>query len=419
MNEKMTSPSNVSAKDHEQPLKLLSALHQLTLESMLADTRQELIFRILNRTILLFQYDRALLCRINESDSKLLGISGQSVVNKNSEMYQLWLNALKKIKPATQPQELTLESFNGLKQEDWETLQKKSNGLSIVWVPIVSRDKVVAGLWLERWQGAGWNLGEIQLLKSLGITFGAAWSKFDSRISWRGLFKNIFSRQKTFLLIATLILISILIKIPLRIVAPCEVMPKDPFVVTAPLDGVVKEILVKPGQAVKNGDLLFTYDKRIALEEFNITKQQVQVIESTLKSTKMQAFNNPSSRADIQILKQKLKQELIKLDLAEYRISRLDVHAEKNGIAVLDDPNTWRGKPTLVGEKILIIVDPKKMKLRIWLPEDDNITFDKEKPIKVYLNAFPEETMTANLSYIAPNVGSSPEGVPSVLGEAQ
>ncbi len=45
-------------------------------------------------------------------------------------------------------------------------------------------------------------------------------------------------------------------RVPLRVVAPCEIVPEDPYLVTAPLNGVISEVVVDSGADVAKGDLL-------------------------------------------------------------------------------------------------------------------------------------------------------------------
>ena len=67
---------------------------------------------------------------------------------------------------------------------------------------------------------------------------------------------------------------------------------------------------------------------------------------------------------------------------------------------------------------MLMIVDPGKNKVRIWLPVDDNIAFDPKREVNVHLNAFPEKGLRAALNFVSDNVTANPDGVPSILAEA-
>jgi len=206
--------------------------------------------------------------------------------------------------------------------------------------------------------------------------------------------------------------------VPLRVVAPCEIAPEDPHLVTAPLNGVISEVVVNSGDKVVKDDLLVSYDDRVVLEELEIARQQVKILETTIRTTGINALATSAAKAELEILNYQLKQEKIRLALAEYRVSKLYLKAEVPGTVVIDSPDEWRGRPVEIGEKVMLLVNPKKMFLRIWLPEADNVDFNRDGKIKVILNAFPDASLAASLTYVANSVVPSPQGVSSIPAEA-
>jgi hypothetical protein len=86
---------------------------------------------------------------------------------------------------------------------------------------------------------------------------------------------------------------------------------------------------------------------------------------------------------------------------------------------MIENPEQWRGKPVKVGEKILSINDPNNTKLRIWIPEDDNILLDPEKHIKVVLNIDPAKAYEAALQFVATEASLSDLHIPSFVAEAK
>ncbi len=154
------------------------------------------------------------------------------------------------------------------------------------------------------------------------------------------------------------------------------------------------------------------------MEELEIARQQVKILETTIRTTGINALAVPAAKAELEVLNYRHKQERIRLALAEYRASKLHLKAEVAGTVVVDSPDNWRGRPVEVGEKVMLLVDPKKMYLRIWLPEADNVDFDHEGDVKVILNAFPDASLAASLTYVANSVVPSPQGVSSIPAEA-
>lgn len=403
----------------EEALKVLGVLHQLTLECFLSQNRQELSFRLLNRTIKLVAYDRAVLWDFGGRKPRCLGVSGHSKLEGHSEQVRRWLDLVRVMNQRAEHQVLTEESFPPQATEAWRVLAAQNGGSAVMWLPILEDGRLLAGLWLERWNGRGWAMAELKLTASLAVSYAAAWRAHHRAPRWGLLARRLMRPNRLGLAALAMLVLSLLWQVPLRVVAPCEVVPKDPWVVTAPVNGVIAEVAVQPGQEVNPGDVLFSYDKRTALEDLKVARQQVEIIRSGLNRAKLQAFVDPKSRAEVGLLEHRLEQEETRLQMAQYTVSKLEVSAETKGRVVLDDPHRWRGRPVVLGETVLMIVNPQSNKVRIWLPETDNVDFDRDHPLKVVLNAFPEREHQASLTYVAQNVVTNPEGVASVLAEAQ
>jgi len=276
----------------------------------------------------------------------------------------------------------------------------------------------VAGLWLERWGGAAFAPADLARLESLALAYGVGWRAVARPRS--RLIAAMASRRRLSLAVALvgLALLLGLVRAPLRIVAPCEVVPDDPVAITAPLTGVIDEVLVLPGRAVAAGELLAVYDKRVALEELKVAQQQVQIIESDLQRARVQAFDDPAARAELALLENRLAQEKTRLRITEERAGRLEIRAPLAGTVMMDDPHEWRGRPTQVGERLMLLVDPGRSKLRIYLPVHDNIAFDPSAPVTVILNSDPRSRRTASLRYVSNFSQADRSGRPGFCAEA-
>lgn len=401
-----------------QHLPALETINKLIIKAVSAPSRQSLAFIILNDTVELIRYDRATLWNIEEKRPRLIGISGQATLNQYAELQQKWNKLVVGLKDPFKSQMLTEESFLENK-EIWKELQG-ANQSSVLWLPIKSDEKPVLGLWLEKWNVTEQVQPPATLLSLLNDHllpgYGAAWSKQQRKRGFRGR----FSLSKPVYLLALLgILSTFFIDIPLRVVAPCEIVAKNPTVVTAPLDGIIESVKVSPGQKVRSGELLVEYDKRIPLQELLVTRKQVEILRSEVDRAMTLGISDTRSLSELAILKLKLQKEELNLDLAEYKAKRLTVTAPVNGVAMLDDPDDWKGKPVKMGEKILTLSNPAQSKIKIWIPENDNIQLDPSRDIKIFLNIDPEHSLPAKLIYIANESSISEKGAPSFVAEAE
>jgi hypothetical protein len=105
--------------------------------------------------------------------------------------------------------------------------------------------------------------------------------------------------------------------------------------------------------------------------------------------------------------------------MAESNAKHLEVRASTDGICMVHNPEYWRGRPVQIGERVVMLFQPGKSKLKIFLPENDNIRFDRQKPIKLILNADPSSKYEAVLNYVAIQTSDNPQGGASFIAEAE
>lgn len=394
------------------PIQLLAAINRLSVKAFNSRNQQTLSFIILNDTAQIIRYDRATLWNIEDSANDLEGVSGRASVTGTSAIARRWKTLVQSLKNPGEAQILSANSFSR-NQALWEEVSKEQGGSKIIWIPIQVNEKPTLGLWLERWNNVNWQPQEIETLNFLFQGYGAAWSKYVGRYEW---LKRIRDKARWIVLIALCLLF--LIRVPLRIVAPAEVVAKDPILITAPLDGTISEIVVKPGQMVKKGELLFEYDKRIPLQQLQVAQKEVEIIQSEVDRAMTQGVKDEKSLAEMSILTMKLEKQKTVLKLAQYQASQLNVTTPDPGVVLLDNPDEWRGKPVKVGERVLIVSDPAQTKVRIWVPVDDNVVLDTTKPVKIFLNVNPEATYEASLTYIANYSGITEKRVAAFQAEA-
>jgi len=209
------------------------------------------------------------------------------------------------------------------------------------------------------------------------------------------------------------------VRVPLRVVAPCEVVPRHPVVVTAPVDGVLAEVLARPGDVVAEGERLAVYEEDAVREEMNVLRRQVEMAEADLESSRALALDDRRARAELRLLENRLAQERVRLAAFEARVERMAVSAPVGGTVLMGDPALWRGRPVATGERILTLVDPADTRVRIWLPQNDRIDFDFGRPARILLHAHGGGAHAARLSYVAEVAQASPEGESAFPAEAE
>lgn len=393
---------------------ILAQINQLQLKAFQANNVRELSFIIVNDTREIIPYDRAILWECIDNKYQIANISGQVTLSKTSDLILTLNQLVSEIKDPATPQLLTNESFSEGNKE-WNKFREQFPKHLIFWHPIKDKDgKVVMALWLEGWEALPWKVEHLNMLHFLGEGFATSYEKFKSKITLK---KNL----KKFLPWAflTLFLLSFIIRVPLRIVAPCEVIPKDPIVITTPLEGEIEEIKVKHGQLVDQGDVLFTYDKKLPGHSTAVAQKELDIAQQDYERAHNLGFEEAKSQNEMEILRQKALKEKIKLEFIKKQDLLLDVKAPLGGTIDIEKPDDWRGKKVGIGEKVMIIYDKNNTKIQIFIPENDKIPLDKERKVKIFLNNSPEKSYEANLTYISSYTTVSNTNIVNFIAEAE
>lgn len=397
-------------------LSFLILANKLCVKALSAKNEASLRFVILNDTVNAVRYDRAYLWGLTAKQPEFLGVSGQAG-NKKTEHIKQWELVIAKIEDKAKGQALPSSFMEGAELAGL----KDSLNSALYWIPLKHEDQLLGGILLQIWphpgqiQAAAFPHDVMNYLQDfLFPVYSAVWSKLSRRFS----FRKILREKRNVLISAAAILIAgVFVNVPLRIVAPCEIVPADPFVITAPVEGIIASVDVKPGEAVKENRELFRYDNRIPLQDYRVAQKQVEILQAEFNKTLAQGLKDSKKYDEITVINLKLAKEKLASELAKYQLDRDIVTSPVPGIVVLDNPDEWRGKPVKIGEKVLVISNPGKTKIKIWIPESDNILFDQTDPVRIILNVDPQQTWYGSFAYVS-NELSIHKNVPSYMAEA-
>lgn len=180
--------------------------------------------------------------------------------------------------------------------------------------------------------------------------------------------------------------------------APAEIIADEPTVVTAPIDGVVDRIHVKPNQSVKEGDILFTYDPKPLDNKVQLAEESYRIALSELKQATQGAFATPESKAQLASLQARAELERVRRDYAVDVRQRATVKATRPGIVLFEkEPQEWVGKPVQIGEKVAELAAPDRAKVRVWLPVADTRVMEDGAEVELFLDTRPLSPLHATL----------------------
>lgn len=179
--------------------------------------------------------------------------------------------------------------------------------------------------------------------------------------------------------------------IPMRqsVLAPAEIISLESVVLASPLEGVVREVLVRPNQAVAADQPLVALDDTTLRNRREVLLKSVGSAKAELLATTQKSFDNLQSRGDIAPLSGRVEERRAELAFIDEQLQRMALTAPKAGITVFGDPNDWRGRSVAAGERIMLIANPAKLGVLIHVPVGDAIAVDIGAPVRLFLHVAP------------------------------
>jgi multidrug resistance efflux pump len=217
--------------------------------------------------------------------------------------------------------------------------------------------------------------------------------------------------RKNQLIIGGLILLALFFPIRQSVLAEAEVIPINPNLVRAPLEGVVETFYVLPNEAVKTGQKLFSLDKAELNSRLEVGKEKRDSAKTEYLQKNQEAMLDPKVKHELAGLKSKWEQEAAEVEYVKYLLQRCDVTATIAGVTVFDDPNDWLGRPVKQGEKILAVANPSSVELEIRLPMEDLIALAPGDDVLFFSNITPHKPLEATLNYFSYRASPTPADI--------
>jgi hypothetical protein len=154
---------------------------------------------------------------------------------------------------------------------------------------------------------------------------------------------------------------------------------------------------VTPNQQVRRGDLLFSLEDTELSNRLIVAQRAFQVAEAEYLKNAQASFNCDSCRGRVAQMQAVMEKERAQVDWATAQLAQSQVRAAHDGIVVFSDASDLEGRPVSVGERIMLIADREKMRLRILLPINDAIATEPDTPVVFYPNVNPLAAVDASV----------------------
>lgn len=348
---------------------------------------QKLAYVITNLTHELVPYNQAVVWKKTVSGIQVFNISATSLINRQSP-YVVWLEKtfLPEILVSKISGNITFGALSSdLQEECHEHLPKFAHHYAL-------SDK--AGVLF--FANQPWTKEQDAYAKELIDVYQQQWHHLDDvRKMPRILPRN----MRTWAILGVSLLVVLCLPVQLTILAQAEVIPEDPLLVGSSIEGVIKEVYVKPNQEVKKGEVLFSLDDVELTNQVELAKKDLLVAKERYRRAYQDAYDNQQSKAEIAVLKEEVGIKEQALKHKRQLLNRSEIKAQESGVVIFTSKNDWLGKPISIGERVMLLADGKGKQLEINVPANDMLEITRGDKVNFFANTNPLHSISASVDY--------------------
>jgi len=390
----------------------LTTLLQLERSARHAGSRTELGFVIVNETHRLLDYHQAVLWRFNLTGGvRIEAVSGVAQLDRNAP-YLVWMEGIirgiSRGESARKARTVTAADVGPGEQDGWNEWVPGH----ALWAPLISpRGELIGGLWFTR--PREWGAPETTLVERLADAYAHAWVALEA-LDRRPLKERLVAwlpNRKIQLAVLALLVGAMLIPVRESVLVPADVVANQPLLVAAPVEGVVKQIHVRPNEAVKEGQLLFSLDDTAFRGRYEVAMKALAVARADYLRAAQKGFDDDRSRGEVALIAATMQEKQAEAEYSARLLERSDVRAPRDGVAVFGDANDWLGKPVVTGEKVMTLAEPTRTELQAFVPVRDAINLESGAPVRLFLNNEPTRPLAATLYQTSYEAQPTPDGV--------
>lgn len=378
----------------------LQALLNIEAASREARTAQELQSIFANETRKLTRTRQVFVFR-SKGEMRIVTISGLPAVDRSAPVVRGIENIVAKLGREVGHEELReLDSSDyGIDEED---ILARYPFPKLLWLPLRVHDSDVLGGMLLASDDA-WTEGDIVIAKRLAETFAHSLALLLTESPSR-LTSNRVNGRTAMLALMLVVLLTMIIRVPMTALAPLEITPRNPFIVTAPIEGVIEQILVSANEHVTEWQPIIHFGDTTLRNLLEVAERQVLVAQASLKKASQLAFDDIRGRHELRLATAEHALKTAEFDFAREMFDRATVTARRAGVAIYSDRQELIGKPVTVGERIMQIADPTHVEVAIDVSVDDAVVLKPGARVKVFLDSdplFPREAKVEFADYQA------------------
>jgi hypothetical protein len=382
-----------------------------------ATSNREVAFRAVNDASQVLRYDQALLWRRDILSRPMIAVaSGLADVSVDSP-YQQWLVQL--------VQAITPEQFEAPHAYTVDDLPEAvvSDGeewcpAHLLHCPLNGPDGIpLGGLLFFRSEP----FSEAERARAEWVARSSAyglWAWRTERHSLRRWLKSSVTR-KVLGYGGAILVLAAFIPVRLSALAPAEITPLRPIPVTSPLEGVVKEIVVKPNQIVKADEVVVVLDDTALRNRLEVASKALDISRADLQRATFKSFTDEASRLELEVLNARVQEKLAEVGYVTELLGRTKLVAPQGGVAIFSSQDDWRGRPVQVGERVMVVADPSLVNVTIYLPPDDAVDLEPGAPVDLLLHVDPLSPLEATIERASYEATPAADGTLAYVVHAQ
>ena len=358
------------------------------------EDERELIAHLCNSSRRVIPFRQCFYGQVNRRSNRftLKGISSVSVVDKNVP-FNLWIE-----KMVTR----LLQQDNSLQQVSFalpgycDELDEEKDTYpfqEFLWTPQIRDGQVVGGLLMTR--ETPWVSNELSLASRLSDLYLHSFAALKGS---KALTKPKLSFKPLAVACCAVTLALGFLPVSVTALAPVEVLPKSPYVLAAPFDGVVRSINAGQGEPVTANEPLIIFDDVHLLNEKRLSDQRAAIALARHQRASQGAIADHRVKREIEVSRAEYELAKAQSDYAAELLAQARVVSPVPGIAIFSDKKDWEGKPVSAGQAIVSVADPQSIELSIDLPVKDSIVLSEGARIKVFLDSDPMNPLEATLT---------------------
>ncbi|MCC2633020.1 MAG: hypothetical protein K0S48_906 [Ramlibacter sp.] len=272
-------------------------------------------------------------------------------------------------------------------------------------VPIVAGQRMVGAITLER-EGPPFTLAELALCEDIASFAGpvlqlqrAAGMPWHARVRDSLRERLAGSRERQLAWAAGLLAVVVLLAVPLpwRVSAPARLEGSVQRAVVAATDGFLQQANVRPGDRVKEGQVLAQLSSQDLELERKRRESEMRQHENALRAAEAR-----NDRTQMVISQSRAAEAQALLTLAEGQLERSQLTAPFDGVVIRGDLAQNLGAPVQKGEVLLVLAPSDSFRLIVEVDESDIAAVRPGQHGQLALAARPEEPLRFTTRRIVP-----------------